>query len=459
MVKFTIGWLIIVLDLRRYALSTLVNTLLQSEKPIPLEFLINGTFLRTSLEEYLTANGISAENTLTVEYVRAIIPPLYLASFEHNAWVGSVDVLSSTSDSGRRAQNAGLAPGHERILSGSFDGMLRVWNMSSEVLATSTGTTGPAIRSAKFLSPSQIVSSGDDCTVKLWKYSEDQDAYSASLAPKLNLLGHRKSVDYVAVHQPSNRILSASADGSIGLWSTKKSEGPSVPVSQLTSTSASSKRRKVSNLDSIPQRGPLSIMKSHSDCVSSAIFAPSDPTVAYSSSWDHTIKSWDLPTSTVVDTRTTSASVFSLTTLPTLNLLAAGSSDKYIALIDPRASAVTVTAMTLRGHTNSVASLAPDPNSSYGLVSGSHDGTCRVWDIRSASSEKEGRVGRSIYTISRESVKAEGRSRVGGEGVKVFDVKWDSKLGIVSASEDKRVQINQGKGMLNDDTPKAQVLQ
>ena len=159
-------------------LSTLVNTLLQSEKPIPLEFLINGTFLRTSLEEYLTANGISAENTLTVEYVRAIIPPLYLASFEHDAWVSSVDVLSSTSDSGRRAQNAALAPGHERILSGSFDGILRVWSMSSEVLATSTGTAGPAIRSAKFLSPSQIVSSGDDCTVKLWKYSEDQDAFS-----------------------------------------------------------------------------------------------------------------------------------------------------------------------------------------------------------------------------------------------------------------------------------------
>jgi len=39
--------------------------------------------------------------------------------------------------------------------------------------------------------------------------------------------------------------------------------------------------------------------------------------------------------------------------------------------------------MTLRGHTNAVVGLAPDPSSAFGLVSGSHDGTVRVWDVRS----------------------------------------------------------------------------
>ena len=373
--------------------------------------------------------------------------------------MSSVDVSSSTSDSGNPIQNAGFAPGHERILSGSFDGSLRVWNMSSEVLAFSKNSKAPAIRSVRFLSPTQIVSSGDDCAITLWKYSEDQGTLSASLVPKLSLLGHGKSVECIAVHHRSNRILSACADGSVGLWSTKQSEGPSYPASHLSTNLAGNKRRRVSNHDSTPQRGPLVAKKAHSDCVSAVIFAPSDSTVGYSSSWDHTLKTWDLTTSNVVDTRTTSASVFSIIALPSLNLLAAGSSDKYIALIDPRTSVTTVTAMTLRGHTNSVVGLAPDPDSSYGLVSGSHDGTCRVWDIRSASSEQDGRVGKSVYTISRESVKGEERARVGGEGIKVFDVKWDSKIGIVSASEDKRVQINQGKGMLNNDTPKAQVLQ
>ena len=441
-------------DLRRYALSTLVNTLLESEKPIPLEFKINGTFLRTSLEEYLTANGISAENTLTVDYVRAIIPPLYLASFEHDAWVSSVDILSLTSDAGKWSSGVGLMPGHERILSADFDGILRVWNMSSAVLATSSGSNASTIKSAKFLSPSQVVSSGYDSVVRLWRYSEDKETSSASLTPELDLIGHRNSVESIAVHQPSNRILSASADRSVLLWSTKESEGPQAPVAKPRANAPSNKRPKISNPDSTAQRGPLSVLDSHSDSVSAAIFAPNDSTVAYSSSWDHTVKTWDLATSQVVDTRTTSASIDSLIALPTKGYLAAGSTDNYIAIIDPRASATNISVMTLRGHSNSVRALAPDPDNEFGLVSGSHDGTCRVWDIRSTSSDNKGRVGKSIYTIARESVKGEKELRVGGVGVKVFDVKWDSKIGIVSASEDKTVQINQGKGVPSSDTAK-----
>lgn len=105
--------------------------------------------------------------------------------------------------------------------------------------------------------------------------------------------------------------------------------------------------------------------------------------------------------------------------------------------------------MTLRGHNNAVVSLASDPESSYGLVSGSHDGTCRVWDVRSSKSEKEGRVEESMYCIEREGVKGEGR-KVGGDGVKVFGVCWDKSVGIVSVGEDKRVQINRGKGIVGE---------
>jgi len=154
-----------------------------------------------------------------------------------------------------------------------------------------------------------------------------------------------------------------------------------------------------------------------------------------------------------VDTRTTSHALLSLTQLSELHLLAAGTSARHITLIDPRASATTVSAMTLRGHTNAVVTLARDPNSEYGLVSGSHDGTCRIWDVRSTKNGKDGVVGESIYSIERESAKGQGR-KVGGEGVKVFGVCWDKTIGIVSASEDKRLQINRGEGVI----PKKAVL-
>ncbi|MCJ1451289.1 ribosome biogenesis protein ytm1 [Mycoblastus sanguinarius] len=445
-------------DLRRYALSTLVNTLLQSEKPIPFEFLISGSFLRTSLDEYLTANGISAETTLTVEYVRAIIPPLYLASFEHDDWVSSVDVLSETSSAGRWEGSAGKkAAGQGRILSGSYDGLIRIWNMSSEVLATSSsassGGHASSIKATKFISPTHIASSGLDRTIRLWKYSEDVEGFSASLSRQIELYGQKGSIDSLAVHQPSSRILSASADHSIGLWSTKKSDAPTAPSSLLPSAaSRSSKRRKVGPATSTPQRGPLALLKSHTAPASDTIFAPNDHTVAYSTSWDHSLKTWDLPTSTCVDTRSTSHSLLSLTALPSLNLIAVGTIARHITLIDPRASATTISAMTLRGHTNAVVSLATDPESAYGLVSGSQDGTCRVWDVRSSKSEKEGRVGESMYCIERESAKGQGR-KVGGEGVKVFGVCWDKDVGIVSAGEDKRVQINRGKGIVGEKVP------
>lgn len=340
--------------------------------------------------------------------------------------------------------------GQERMLSGSYDGLLRIWSMSSEVLATSPSAGGgghtSSIKAAKYISHSHLASAGLDRTIRLWKYYEDPEGFTASISPQVELYGHKASIDSLAVHQPSSRILSASADHSLGLWSSKKSDAPAAPTSLLPSaTSRSSKRRKTST--STPQRGPLALLKSHTAPVSDTIFAPNDHTVAYSTSWDHTLKTWDLPTSTCVDTRSTSHSLLSLTALPSLSLLAAGTSARHITLVDPRASATTISAMTLRGHTNAVVSLAADPESHYGLVSGSHDGTCRVWDVRSSRSEKEGRVGESLYVVERESLKGEGK-RVGGEGVKVFGVVWDKGVGIVSGGEDKRVQVNRGKGIV-----------
>lgn len=188
-------------------------------------------------------------------------------------------------------------------------------------------------------------------------------------------------------------------------------------------------------------------MESHKNIVTEATFAPNDHTVAYSVSWDNTLKTWDLTSSTCVDTRLTLHPLSSVAALPSLNLVATGSTARHIALIDPRASATTTSAMTLRGHQNNVASLAPDPESLYGLVSGSHDGECRIWDVRSLKNDQDGRVGTSSYTIKREWRKDQPMAYA-GQSVKVFQVRWDKDVGIVSASEDKTLQINQGKGMV-----------
>lgn len=433
--------------------------MLDTTSPVPFDFLINGTFLRTTLDEYLTANGLSSEATVTLQYVRSLIPPLFEASFEHDDWVSAVDVLSSSSPAGLWDSKSNIS-GQERILSGSYDGLLRIWNKSGQAIGTSPGfslgghTAG--IKAAKFISPTQIASAGLDRTVRLWKYTESADHFSAEVKPTMELYGHKGSIDSIAVHGPTSRILSASSDGTVALWTSSKSSAPEAPQN-LISSSSMAKRRKLTTSTSTPQRGALSLIQAHSAPASCVIFHPDDPTVAYSTSLDHTVKTIDLETSTVVDTRTTSHPLLALTSVPSVSsshILAAGTSARHITLIDPRASSSTTAIMTLRGHTNKIVSLSEDPDSTWGLVSGSHDGTCRVWDLRSTRQgtrdEGGGVVGESVYVVERESKKGEKRP-VGGDGIKVLSVCWDRALGIVSAGEDKMVQVNRGKGVTRAD--------
>lgn len=371
-----------------------------------------------------------------------------MASFEHDDWVSAVDILSATSPAGAWSTN-GVASGQERILSASYDGLLRVWNLSGDVLATSpapnNGGRITSLKDAKWMSDKKIVAAGLDSVVRVYKYDDEE----RSLAPSLELYNHRWAIESLAVHAPSNRILAASADTTISLFSSLAKDAPAAPENLLpTSTAASNKRQKLSKPEkSVPARGATSTLQGHTSPVSAVIFKPDDATVAYSASHDHTVKTWDLPTATCVDTRTTGHSLLSLCALPKINLLATGTSARHITLLDPRASATIISVMTLRGHTNGVVSLDTNPNSEYGLVSGSHDGTVRIWDVRSvkagAGGVGEGQVGESVYVIDREAKGTKMRSH--GEGVKVFGVRWESETGIVSAGEDKRVQINKGQ--------------
>lgn len=444
------GPLLVQTTLRRPQLSALVNSLLRpDEKLIPFDILINGQFLRTTIDEFLTQNGISSETTLEVEYTRALVPPLNVTSFEHDDWVSAVDVLSASSAAGGWSKNS-IQSGQERILSASYDGLVRVWDMSGDVLATSeapnNGGRITSLKAVKWISDKKIVAAGMDNAVRVYKYDED----TRTITPSVELFSHRWGIEDIAVHGPSNRILSASADTTLSLFSSNAKENPAPPSELLpNSTAASNKRQKLSKPDkTVPARGALSKLTGHASPISGVIFKPDDATVAYSTSHDHSLKTWDLPTSTCIDTRTTGHSLLSLTALPKLNLLATGTSARHITLIDPRVSATQVSVMTLRGHKNAVVSLDTDPSSDYSLLSGSHDGTVQIWDVRGVRPSEvqgEGQVGESVYTIYRDSAKGRA-THSHGEDVKVFGVRWDAEVGIVSGGEDKKVQINRPVG-------------
>ncbi|RMZ80693.1 hypothetical protein DV738_g2685, partial [Chaetothyriales sp. CBS 135597] len=422
---------------RRLALSSLVNGLLEHDRPVPFDFIIRGSYLRSSLEDLLSAQGISSETVVEAEYSPAQKVPQYVCSYEHDDWVSAVDTVGNLV--AERQQQG-------RILSASYDGRIRVWNSSSQVLATSTapaqGGHWSFIKDAKFVSSAQIVSAGFDRVVRVWKYQEAEDGLAANLTPELELHGHSACIDAVDVHQASHRILTASADHSIGLWSTRRSDAPALSPELAASVARESgKRRKLNGAGAVTQRGPLSMLRQHRQHVSGVIFDRKDSTVAYSTSWDQTLRTWDLVTSTVVDTRLTKHALLVVEQVPELQLIATGTAGREISLIDPRASASAVTAMRLKGHRNAVVGLARDPGNHHRLASASHDGTCRVWDVRFTKQGQDGITSQSLYTLGRHSLQGKPMPEA-GVGVQVYGICWDSELGILSCGQDKCIQVN-----------------
>ena len=344
--------------------------------------------------------------------MRAAIPPKFLASFQHDDWVSSVSTSISTKNNREHV-----------ILSGSYDGIARVWSQGGQLLCEAAGHQS-AIKSVKWIDGESLVTSSMDRTLRIWRYGSEF-VVDASVKPVAEYVGHKSTVESLAVNTTIKRILSASADGNVGVWSTVPKEAPVAPAMDLP---ARVKKRKLAQTGPIVlQYGALGMLQGHTAPVSGVTFAPQDSTVAYTVSWDHTIRTWDLTTMSLVDTKTTQHPILSLCALKSFNLLACGSSARHIILHDPRVGATDVSVATLRGHSNAVVALSANPTNEWEMASASHDSTVRIWDVRASSSG-------SVLTIKRE-----GRDLCGNE--KVFDVEW-SLVGVVSGGEDKQVQIN-----------------
>lgn len=411
-------------SLKRFGLSEIVNHLLETDSPVPFEFLVDGTILKTDIQDYLVANGLSTEAFLTLEYTRAVLPPKFLSSFNNDDWISSIDSIGSMELAGGNGETVSTAP---KILTGSYDGIVRIYNASGKVETQLTGHSQP-VKSVKFISPTRFITAGMDRTIRLWRSGVisdedvDKDTQNGSTFALLDY--HKSAVSSLDLHLKTNRILSGSYDNSIGFWSTNPKEmNTSDPIDAHDKiSSASRKRMKLAIKDStIKRKAPLAVLESHRAPVEDVLFDSNDATIAYSVSQDHTIKTWDLMTARCVDTKQTNYSLLSLVALKNMNLLATGSSARHINLHDPRASKVTTS--QLIGHTNFVVSLATTDNE-YMLISGSHDGTAKVWDIR---------ANKSMYTITRNSEEPKS---------KVLAVKWDKEIGIMSAGSDKKLQIN-----------------
>jgi WD40 repeat protein/ankyrin repeat protein len=109
-----------------------------------------------------------------------------------------------------------LIEGGEKIVSGSSDKTIKIWDvMNKSCVNTLTGHTG-SVNSVAVISPDnyikfgKIVSGSSDKTIKIWDPSSEKCIKTLS--------GHDDSVNSVAILHKEGRIVSGSSDNTVKIW-------------------------------------------------------------------------------------------------------------------------------------------------------------------------------------------------------------------------------------------------
>ena len=384
-------------DLRRYGLSEIINHLLETATPVPFSFLNNGELLGTTVEEHLLKKGLSSEAILEVEYVRSILPPSFLASYPHDDWVSAVRFAGG------------------RIVTGSYDSILRVWDQSQNCLTTAEGHTLPIKHVAA--TDKYVVSASMDRTLRLWSY----DAELATLDCAAELRGHAASVEGVDMHEET--VVSVSTDGHLGVWNTSDDIGPSHATERAL---GKRKRAKASSVGVLKAR---QLHRIHNTQALAVALDGADRSVAYTVGLDERVVATDLNTMQSLTTIKTGSPLFSVCSAPRLGAVLSGG-QRNIHVHDLRSQHLT--SLTLQGHRNFVAGIAIAPGEDNLLASAGYDGEVRVWDVRNP---------RSLYTVKRHTASEKQHQSTGSD--KVMCIDW-CELGILSGGEDCQLQVNRG---------------
>ncbi|KAL0040515.1 hypothetical protein WJX77_009487 [Trebouxia sp. C0004] len=369
--------------LTRLGLSQVVNSLLSLDPAQPFDFLILGELLRQPLEKFLLAQSVSTETVLQVEYFKAVIPPQLRKQLPHDDWVSAVD--------GSQKQS---------ILTGSYDGILRLWNNGGKLIS-STQAHKQGINAVSCLPSSQgalALSAGKDHSIRLWAAPALNTTSSGAVQPPTCLAvykGHTDSVEDVAASPSGSAFCSGAWDGNVHIWQTGREvalASEEAALAPATASKAVSKKRKLettADASSAVAEGPLqeaakAQLQGHSQCVSGVAWPDQD--TIYSGSWDHSIRRWDAETLINTDIHNGNKAIYCIAAAAAAaSVVAFGGADRAWRLWDSRQSKKDNTgSKAFNSHTDWITSVAWSPHSEHQVLTSSHDKSAKLWDTRAA---------------------------------------------------------------------------
>ncbi|KAL7045325.1 hypothetical protein ACKWTF_002193 [Chironomus riparius] len=384
-------------------LNNLINTILQENQnemftsEILFDFLVRGEFLKTSLLKHLKDNEISFEDVIDVEYVERFPAPEILDCLLHDDWVSAVQMCG------------------ELILTGSYDNSVNVWNMKGEHKLTLSGHEAP-VKGVGWISLNEdngtavFASGSKDQTVMIWEYNINANKASCIFTCK----GHERAVECLSISPNSKLLASGGWDNFLKIWST----------STLEDYHGSSKKMKIEDTN---VRTPQTTLEGHREAISSVQWI--DNSTILTSSWDHTMKIWDLEMKALKTEIPANKSIFEASHSPLNGMIITASSDKNLRLFDPRSNHGTIVKSTFLGHSQWVSSVKWSKTEEFLFISGSYDNTVKLWDYRSPKAP--------LFDL------------IGHED-KVMVVDWSNPKYMVSGGSDNSLRIFKSKKVLEE---------
>ena len=321
---------------------------------------------------------------------------------------------------------AAFSPDGKRIISGSDDNTLKLWDAHSGTCILTLSGHSRGVNAAAFSPDGQRIISGSfDNTLKLW------DAHSGNCF--LTLSGHSNWVTAATFSPDGKRIISGSWDNTLKLWDAESGNcimtleghsgwGLAAAFSPDGKCIISGSWDKTLKLWDAESGTCLLTLTSHSNGVNVAAFSPDGKRVI-SGSWDNTLKLWDAHSGTCLLTLSGHSNGVNVAGFsPDGQRIISGSDDKTIKLWDAQTGNGI---LTLAGHSRGVTAVAISPDGKR-IISGSYDSTLKLWDAHS---------GNGILTLSGHSgyvlvaaISPDGKRIISGSWDNILKL-WDAESG------------------------------